>query len=80
VRRLVTVQVKVSIDAEGKVVNAEASAPAGTMNQYLAESAANAARMWKFEPAHRGNMKLPSESTLQFAFGPNQQLSVGAKQ
>lgn len=72
VRRPVTVQVKVSIDAEGKVVNVEASVPPGTMNHYLAEAAANAARMWRFDPARRGDTKLPSETILHFAFGPKQ--------
>lgn len=70
-KRRVTVQVKVSINAEGKVVNVQASAPPGLLNEHLAEAASNAARRWTFEPARRGDTKLPSESILNFAFGSN---------
>ena len=79
VKRPVTVQVKVFINTEGTVENVEVSGPPGTMNQYLAEAAAGAARMWKFEPARRGNTKLPSESILHFAFSPKQQVASGSK-
>jgi hypothetical protein len=72
VRRPVSVRVKVSIDDAGNVVRVEASAPPGTLNQYLTEAATRAARMWRFEPARRGDTKLASESVLHFVFGPKQ--------
>lgn len=69
-RSPVTVRIRVSIDSNGKVVNAVPMAPPGGVNQYLAESAASAARMWTFIPARRGDTRLASETVLNFSFSP----------
>ncbi len=69
-KRLVEVQVRVSIDQAGKVVKAEPVGSAEGVNQYLGTSAANAARLWVFQPARRGNTPVMSELILKFVFGP----------
>ena len=69
-KRRVDVQVRVSIDQNGKVVNAEPVVPRGGLNQYLGTSAANTARLWTFQPARRDNTPIASELLLTFTFGP----------
>ncbi|HYI93673.1 MAG TPA: hypothetical protein VEX68_09020 [Bryobacteraceae bacterium] len=69
-KRRVEVQVRISIDQAGRVVKAEPVGSAEGMNQYLGTSAANAARLWVFQPARRGNTPVMSELTLKFVFGP----------
>lgn len=65
----VQVQVKVSIDETGKVVRAE-PLPQKGIGGFLGVTAANAARLWKFEPARRAGQPVASEAVLQFHFGP----------
>jgi hypothetical protein len=69
-KRRVDVQVRVSIDENGKVVNAEPVVPQGGINQFLGTTAANAARLWTFHPARRGDTRVVSEMVLNFTFGP----------
>ena len=69
-RSPVTVRVRVSIDRSGRVVSAMPIVPPGGINEYLAGSAASAARMWTFQPARRGDALLASETVLNFTFSP----------
>jgi hypothetical protein len=66
----VTVRVRVSIDRNGRVASAVPIVPPGGINEYLAASAASAARMWTFHPARRGDTLLASETVLNFTFSP----------
>jgi len=65
--RQTLVQVKVSIDQNGKVVQAKAI-PLDNVSIYLLNAATNAARLWKFQPARRNHEPIPSEMTVQFVF------------
>ncbi len=67
VMKTTAIEIKVSIDANGKVVKAEpvlhtAGHPA------LVAAATNAARLWKFKPAHKDQEPISSELVLQFLF------------
>jgi TonB family protein len=61
-----TVEVKFSIDADGRVTSARAlnGAPA------FREAAVAAIYKWTFAPATRGDVPVASDMTVQFAFGP----------
>ena len=61
------IEVKVTIDKNGKVSNAEAI-PQKDISQFLVNSAVNAARLWRFQPVRRGNEPISSESVLRFVF------------
>ncbi|MBV9745955.1 MAG: energy transducer TonB [Acidobacteriia bacterium] len=64
----VSVEVKVQIDAAGKVTRA---APVGDLTdtqKLLAPGTVEAARLWSFEPARRNGQRVESESTLKFDF------------
>ena len=63
----VTVAVRVSIDKSGKVLKAEPLLE-GNIHQLFITEAVHAARLWTFQPAHRGKEAVPSESVLHFAF------------
>jgi len=68
VENSVSVDVKVVIDATGKVVSAvpaEANMPAQKM---LAPQAVQAALLWRFQPARKNGQPVRSESLLKFAF------------
>ena len=62
------IEVRVTIDKNGKVSKAEAI-PQKNTSLFLINSAVNAARLWKFQPALRDNEPVSSESVLQFVFG-----------
>jgi protein TonB len=62
------IEVTVSIDKNGRVSKAEA-VPQKNVNQFFINSALNAARLWKFRPAMRGDEPVASEMVLQFIFG-----------
>jgi len=62
------IEVKVTIDKNGKVSKAEAI-PQKNVSLFLINSAVNAARLWRFQPALRDNEPISSESVLQFVFG-----------
>jgi TonB family protein len=61
------VQIRVSIDASGRVTAAEAL-PQQKVSSSLLNAAVHAARFWKFQPAQRDHQPVASESTLQFVF------------
>ena len=63
----VTVQVKVTIDAGGKVVKAEAL-PRNDVHVLLLQAAADAARNWKFRPATINGLPVPGEAIVSFVF------------
>jgi TonB family protein len=63
----VTVAVKVSIDERGWVMDARSLAPED-IEPALSDAAEQAARLWKFQPARRGERAVPSQTTLRFRF------------
>jgi hypothetical protein len=66
----VEVQIKVEIDDSGRVVNAYPLASTGPVNPFLVGAARNAARLWMFEPARRGDRPVSSEMILKFQYRP----------
>ncbi len=66
----VTIGVRVSIDAEGKVTTAGVATRQGPVNNALLESAVNAARQWRFQPATTGGKPVPATMILNFRFTP----------
>jgi TonB family protein len=62
----VKLSVQVSVDADGKVVDAQMASPGPS--PYFAGLAVNAARRWKFRPARKGDQSVASEWLLQFQF------------
>ena len=65
--RAVAVQVKLSIDAKGRVVKTEPVAPRG-VNPLLVDAAMEAGRFWTFQPALVGTRPVPSEMVVTFNF------------
>jgi TonB family protein len=66
-KRDTQIEVRVSIDAAGKVT---AVAPVSTENAYLTGLAVSTARQWRFEPAKRNGRPVASEVKLVFPFRP----------
>jgi DNA-directed RNA polymerase subunit F len=64
-----TVEVNVTIDKTGRVIQAEAIPPK-PLNHSLLNSVVNASMLWKFKPALRNNQPVTSESILEFVFDP----------
>jgi hypothetical protein len=62
-----TVEVRVTIDKEGKVIKAE-PIPQKDLSKFMVDAAIYAARLWKFRPALSGDQPVPSEMLLQFIF------------
>jgi hypothetical protein len=67
-KKPVSVQIRVTVDAMGRVTAAAPVSTAAGINQYLATSAASSARLWTFKPARRDNTPVPSEVILKFDF------------
>jgi len=65
--RDIHVEVRLAIDATGKVLSANPVGEEGTLATTLA---AEAARLWRFEPTHRGERAVPSTVIIPFKFGP----------
>lgn len=63
----IIVEVKISINAKGEVVKAEA-VPQKNVSGLIVSAAVNAARAWRFRPAQRGTDAFPSEMTISFVF------------
>ena len=63
-----SIEVKVEIDKEGRVVSATPVDLVTPAQKLLAPEAAQAARLWRFEPARRNQEPVPSEATLKFDF------------
>ena len=66
----ITIQIRVQVDSSGKVTHAEPLSTAGRLGGFLGTAAVNAARLWTFEPATRGNEKVAGEFMLHFTFLP----------
>src|SRR5262249_15190965 len=60
----VQVQVRVTVDAAGRVTDARALPVKGTVGEYVGKAAAATARLWRFEPSR------PGEIVLEFRFAP----------
>lgn len=69
-KRRTDIQVHVSVDKTGKVTKAEALATSGGINRYLGTLAANAVRLWTFQPARQGSTAIDSDLVVQITFGP----------
>ncbi len=69
VSRETIVEVAVTIDETGTVTGARAI-PRNNVGSYLLKAAADAARLWRFQPARRNHEAVPSESRLRFVFRP----------
>jgi hypothetical protein len=64
----VVIQVQVDIDAAGHVVKATPLDLNAIDRRVLAVPAVAAAKEWKFEPAKRNGVPMPSQTVLQFRF------------
>jgi outer membrane biosynthesis protein TonB len=62
-----TIEVRVSIDATGRVTRVEAKPQRG-VNSAVRKSIESSARSWTFKPARQGDEPIPSEFVLQFHF------------
>ncbi|MCU1273830.1 MAG: hypothetical protein JWO48_1261, partial [Bryobacterales bacterium] len=67
---MVEVEVRVHIDESGRVVTAEALPSAKPVSSSLVSAARNAAFVWRFDPARRGNQPVASELVLKFQYRP----------
>lgn len=65
-----TVEVTVSVSAEGKVVKAVPGP--GKANVLLVQAAVQAARFWTFRPARVGTQPVPADVVLKFNFTPDE--------
>ena len=63
-------EVNLSIDADGKIIRAEAATGGGILQTSLGKLAVEAARLWKFQPARLGNRNVPGDVRIQFQFSP----------
>ncbi|HYM06900.1 MAG TPA: hypothetical protein VEU11_10100 [Terriglobales bacterium] len=66
----VEVQVKVRIDESGRVVRADPVALTGPASNALVAATQNAALLWTFAPATRGNQPIASDVVLKFSYRP----------
>jgi hypothetical protein len=73
VPRRMRVQVRVSIDQNGKIVSAEPVSAGPAPANLLGTLAANAARLWLFEPARSNSRAVASEVIVNFDFVPSPQ-------
>jgi TonB family protein len=64
----VTVEVRATIDARGKVTKASAISASGAAQKLVAPYAVKAARQWQFTPASRNGRKVPGQAVLRFEF------------
>jgi TonB family protein len=62
----VNVTVRVDVDANGAVTNARLESPGHS--RYFADKALEAARKWRFKPAHQDGKAVPSTWKLRFQF------------
>jgi outer membrane biosynthesis protein TonB len=63
----VVVEVKVFIDASGKVTKTE---PLTHANPVLITASRSAATLWTFQPARKNGQNVASEMVLRFKFDP----------
>jgi TonB family protein len=71
VTREVVVHVRVVVDAAGRVTAAEPVPGKGAVSGFLGNSAATAAKLWRFDPARADGKPVPSEVVLVFRFAPS---------
>jgi TonB family protein len=65
-----TVQITADIDAEGMVTNAQLTASKGRTSALLGPAALDAVRRYRFRPASRNGVSIPSQSVISFRFKP----------
>lgn len=65
---VIPIGVTVEIGRDGRVVRARAPEQYDGVHAYFAQSAIEAVRQWRFQPAKRGREPVPSESTIRFRF------------
>ncbi len=66
----VSIEIKVEIDTAGKVASAIPVGSLSAAQKLLAPQAADAARLWRFQPARKNGAPVASESLLKFDFEP----------
>jgi len=66
----ITIQVRLTVDPNGDVVDAEALGVKGDVAAQLARAAIDAGRRWKFTPALLSGHPVLSTTTVQFVFRP----------
>lgn len=65
----IPVDVKVHIDEHGRVTSAAPVVKAhGGLDAYLSQSAVQAAKLWRFEPARENGKPVPGTQTIHFVF------------
>jgi TonB family protein len=64
----VEVEVKVQIDASGRVVRAEALQKLTGLYEHIERAAVDAAERWRFQPATINGKNVPSVQTIKFLF------------
>ena len=67
----ITVEVKVTVDATGKVTAAEPVSAQGALAGSLARIAAASARLWTFKPALYSGRPMQSVVNIRFNFDPS---------
>jgi hypothetical protein len=70
VKRQVELQVRVSIDKDGKLIRSELLTPMRGVPDYIGAAIVNSIRYWTFRPARKGEVPVDSELTIRFTFGP----------
>lgn len=69
IQSTVTIDVRVQIDVHGRVVSAApVKKPHQGLEAYLASTALEAARQWRFEPARENGKVVPGSQTIHFVF------------
>jgi hypothetical protein len=68
IREATTIEVRVSIDTEGKVTSAIPVGGSGSSQRLLRPVAAQAALLWRFEPARKDGRPVVSQTTVAFDF------------
>lgn len=68
--REIYVDVRVNLDATGRVISAKAEASDGPMAGFFIAPAVEAARRWKFQPGRLGNRNVPADIVVRFKFSP----------
>jgi TonB family protein len=69
IRNTVSIDVRVHVDERGRVTSAApAVKPHQGLESYLAESAVQAARQWRFDPALENGKPVPGTQTIHFVF------------
>jgi TonB family protein len=68
IREAASVEVRVSIDAEGKVTSAIPVSGSGSRQDLLRPVAVQAALLWRFEPARKNGHPVASETRVKFDF------------